>query len=156
MFAVPDLQIYRYMATAEPISSSSFQDRISMASRTTGWLTNSRGQRLYCVNFEPARPICRLFFHHGLAEHISRYENIFSRMSSNGVAIHSFDAHGHGRSEPSVKAERALVWQFKHLVSTSAAALPRPCWTALSHSFTGWVFCMGICRSMTLSRLLDR
>lgn len=110
-----------------------------MASRTTGWLTNSRGQRLYCVHFEPARPICRLFFHHGLAEHISRYDNIFSRMSSNGIAIHSFDAHGHGRSEPSVKAERALVWQFKHLVSPSATALRAPClrWTSVL-VFTSW------------------
>ena len=30
--------------------------------------------------------------------------------------MHSFDAHGHGRSEPLEKADRALVWSFKHLL----------------------------------------
>ncbi len=74
------------------------------------WLVNKRGQKLYCVSFEPLdkKPFATLFFHHGLAEHISRYDEgvpltnsefhlamqllavhaVFTRMSQNGVAVH--------------------------------------------------------------------
>lgn len=79
-------------------------------------ITNARGQKLFIKHYEPKVPFARLFFHHGLAEHVSRYDKLFERMSSAGVAIHSFDAHGHGQSEPTAKSERALVWKFKHLV----------------------------------------
>jgi len=86
------------------------------AARSFATLTNARGQKLFVTHYEPRNPFARLFFHHGLAEHVSRYDKLFERISRAGIAIHSFDAHGHGLSEPKSKAERALVWQFKHLV----------------------------------------
>ncbi|GAX72846.1 hypothetical protein CEUSTIGMA_g301.t1 [Chlamydomonas eustigma] len=89
-----------------------------MKDKLESWIVNKRGQRLYCKKFEPLtqRPIARLYFHHGLSEHASRYDKVFSRMSDSGITVCTYDAHGHGKSDPHEKLERSLVWQFKHLV----------------------------------------
>jgi acylglycerol lipase len=90
--------------------------------KTEGWLVNKRNQKLKTVTFSPSKtPLARLLFHHGLAEHCGRYEKVFSRLSEmHGIEVHSFDAHGHGESEPQAKDERALVWSFSHLLDDLA------------------------------------
>lgn len=88
------------------------------AHKSEGWLLNKRGQRLYTASFIPPKgpPTALLFFHHGLGEHISRYDKVFGRMSEHGIAVHVFDAHGHGKSGPPAPRERAYVSKFQHLV----------------------------------------
>ena len=41
---------------------------------------------------------------------------VFSQFSAAGIAVHSFDAHGHGRSEPSRPDDRCLVQNYIDLV----------------------------------------
>ena len=85
--------------------------------KTEGWLVNKRNQKLKTVKFSPgSKAKARLLFHHGLAEHSGRYDKVFGRLSEHGIEVHSFDAHGHGSSEPQAKDERALVWSFSHLL----------------------------------------
>lgn len=85
--------------------------------------TNARGQTLHTVQMMPAGlPKAVLVWHHGLGEHCGRYLPMFRRMAEEGgVAAFSFDAHGHGKSEPADKAQRALIWRFDDLVRTQAA-----------------------------------
>lgn len=46
-----------------------------MVSITEGSFTNSRGQKLYTVQYLPdEQPKAALYFHHGLGEHIGRYK----------------------------------------------------------------------------------
>ena len=89
--------------------------------KSDGWVVNKRNQRLKTVCFSPSSaPLARLLFHHGLAEHCGRYDKVFSRLSElHGIEVVSFDAHGHGESEPLAKDhpdERALVWSFSQLI----------------------------------------
>ncbi|KAK9829537.1 hypothetical protein WJX72_006371 [[Myrmecia] bisecta] len=86
---------------------------------------NSRGQSLYAVSYFPARdgtpwpPKAVLLWHHGYGEHISRkkYVNFFTQLASAGIAVVSYDAHGHGKSEPAqVPSEKCLVNSWHHLV----------------------------------------
>ena len=44
---------------------------------------------------------------------------VFGYFSKAGVALHAYDAHGHGRSEPQDARDRCLIWSFDHLVSAS-------------------------------------
>ncbi|KAG1680800.1 hypothetical protein FOA52_008133 [Chlamydomonas sp. UWO 241] len=37
-------------------------------------------------------------------------------MSEAGIAVYGFDAHGHGKSDPAAKSERAYIEAFQHLV----------------------------------------
>eukprot|EP00798_Chlamydomonas_sp_ICE-L_P010662 gene10662-12344_t len=93
-----------------------------MSLKQESWLVNKRGHRLYTVSYTAAlaaksKPHARLFWHHGLGEHIGRYDKLFLRMADAGIYVYSFDAHGHGKSDPVAKAERALVMDYHHLVS---------------------------------------
>jgi hypothetical protein len=47
----------------------------AVGGKLEGVWVNKRGQKLYTVAFVPVRAQARLFFHHGLGEHISRYDN---------------------------------------------------------------------------------
>ncbi len=42
---------------------------------------------------------------------------VFQRFPEAGIALHAFDAHGHGRSDPQDARDRCLIWSFEHLVS---------------------------------------
>lgn len=78
---------------------------------------NRRNQRLHCVSYLPeeqAFPFCVLIWHHGYGEHSSRYRPVMKRMADNGVAIFTYDCHGHGQSDPA--SPRALVNKFEYLV----------------------------------------
>lgn len=41
---------------------------------------------------------------------------VFESIAKAGIALHSFDAHGHGLSEPLDKPSRALIWDFQWMV----------------------------------------
>jgi len=111
--------------------------RAAAAGKAESWHVNKRGQRLYTVKFAPVRPpVARFFFHHGVGEHCGRYDKVFNRMSESGIAVYSFDAHGHGKSEPQEFAERAFVEKFPHLMddfqgvidsAMDKGELPVPC-----------------------------
>lgn len=45
----------------------------------------------------------------------------FSVLAAGGIAVHSFDAHGHGKSEPAAKRDRVYVNKFSDLVSLTLA-----------------------------------
>jgi len=74
-----------------------------------GSFVNSRSQSLFAINLPPkedtaatpSRPRAMLVFAHGIGEHCCRpgYARLFERLSDAGVDVHSFDHHGHGRSD---------------------------------------------------------
>jgi len=43
---------------------------------------------------------------------------VFRRWAAAGIAVHTYDCHGHGRSEPHEEWDRFLIWDFNHLVSS--------------------------------------
>lgn len=82
-----------------------------------GEFTNARGQKIFTVQYKPEGkvPSAAIIFCHGYGEHVGRYDEVFNLIASSGIAVHSFDAHGHGKSEPRDEASRCLVWNFDHL-----------------------------------------
>ncbi len=88
--------------------------------KTASTFTNSRQQKLAAVQVlpkPPAKAVARLFFQHGVGEHVGRYTRVFDALAERGVAVFAFDAHGHGLSEPKADADRCLIWSFSHLVN---------------------------------------
>ncbi|GLI70036.1 hypothetical protein VaNZ11_014774, partial [Volvox africanus] len=83
-----------------------------------GNFLNRRNQRLHTLTYSPTRqpPQAILFLHHGLAEHCGRYDKVCRYLAEQGIAVHTFDAHGHGKSEPLAADSRALVDSYAHLV----------------------------------------
>lgn len=58
-------------------------------------------------------PLAVLVWHHGIAEHIGRYREVFTRLAEAGVAVYAGDVVGHGRSE----GARALILSYREAVS---------------------------------------
>ncbi|CAL5222462.1 g4830 [Coccomyxa viridis] len=88
-----------------------------MTNKQSGTFINGRGQTLYTVEFVPVKPPkALLIFHHGYGEHTGRYDYVFGEIAKAGIAVHSYDCHGHGRSEPLEERDRALIWHFHHVV----------------------------------------
>lgn len=88
--------------------------------------TNGRGQELLGVEHLPpggaAAAKAALVWHHGVCEHSGRYAPVFDLMAArHGVAVYTFDAHGHGRSQPDGGGERCLVSRFDDLVDDAYA-----------------------------------
>ena len=46
---------------------------------------------------------------------------VFSSLAAAGISVHSYDAHGHGQSEPRGKKDRAFVRKFSDLVSVTCS-----------------------------------
>ena len=44
---------------------------------------------------------------------------VFGLAAEAGIALHALDCHGHGRSEPTAERDRALIWDFQHVVRTA-------------------------------------
>ena len=44
---------------------------------------------------------------------------VFGLAAAAGIALHALDCHGHGRSEPLEERDRALIWDFQHVVRPS-------------------------------------
>uniref|UniRef100_A0A7S0WRQ0 Serine aminopeptidase S33 domain-containing protein n=1 Tax=Chlamydomonas leiostraca TaxID=1034604 RepID=A0A7S0WRQ0_9CHLO len=92
---------------------------ISTANFSSLKCINSRKQALHTETYLPAgrAPIATLVWHHGYGEHIGRYKQVFERIANSGIAICTYDAHGHGKSEPrEPTSERAVVWNFNDLI----------------------------------------
>ncbi|KAK9805999.1 hypothetical protein WJX73_002649 [Symbiochloris irregularis] len=85
--------------------------------RREGEFVNGRGHKLYTLSYTPSSstPRALFMFHHGYGEHVGRYEPVFEWLAQAGVAVHTYDAHGHGRSEPSEEWDRHLIWDFQHM-----------------------------------------
>eukprot|EP00877_Chromochloris_zofingiensis_P002614 jgi/Chrzof1/12353/Cz06g31170.t1 len=79
---------------------------------------NDRGQKLSACQYAPesGNVIARLIWHHGLGEHCGRYQHVFSQLAAAGIAVYSYDAFGHGQSEPADPNQRCLIWKFQQLV----------------------------------------
>lgn len=90
-----------------------------MATPIESTWTNARGQRLHSIAYAPSTPRALVCFHHGYAEHIGRYHAVFSALSAKGLAVHSYDAHAHGRSEPLEEKKRVFINRFSDLVRAS-------------------------------------
>jgi acylglycerol lipase len=41
---------------------------------------------------------------------------VFKHMADAGVAVYTYDVHGHGRSEPNGPGDRGLITDYTHLV----------------------------------------
>ncbi|GBF98423.1 alpha beta-hydrolase [Raphidocelis subcapitata] len=81
--------------------------------------TNGRGQDMLGVEYLPAGgkpPAASLLWLHGICEHSGRYAPVFQHIAELGVAVYTFDAHGHGRSHPQEPGERCLINRFDDLV----------------------------------------
>ena len=42
---------------------------------------------------------------------------VLSNLAHSGIVVEAQEAHGHGTSEPTGDNDKALVWDFNHLVS---------------------------------------
>jgi acylglycerol lipase len=93
---------------------------------TTGTFVNKKGQKLVtCCYPAQGKAIANLFWHHGLGEHSGRrgYVELFNKLAGSGIEVHTFDCHGHGKSEPTAPADRAVIWRFEDLVSSKTSVL---------------------------------
>ena len=50
---------------------------------------------------------------------------VFSRIADAGIAVFTYDAHGHGKSEPLKDSERCLVNRFDDLVRVCCVCVSR-------------------------------
>ena len=58
--------------------------------------------------YKRRRPLC--------SQTLLAHPAVFERLAKAGIAVHSYDCHGHGRSEPQEERSRALIWRFHHVV----------------------------------------
>ena len=80
----------------------------------------SRLLKLSSFNSETPPPEMPLYLHISGVHGIS----VWAQMAENGIAVHTFDAHGHGRSQPREAEERAMIWRFEDLVMTCFITSP--------------------------------
>ncbi|KAH9097011.1 hypothetical protein Ae201684P_011741 [Aphanomyces euteiches] len=68
---------------------------------STGTFVNDRNETLWYQKYIPEKTDLRgiLVFLHGILEHSSRYNELFTLLASEGFAVYTFDIIGHGRSE---------------------------------------------------------
>lgn len=126
-----------------------------------GQFVNGRGQQLYTVTWTPdAQPVAKIVFHHGYGEHVRRYDAVFEAIAAEGIAVYSYDCHGHGRSQPKADNERFLVHSFKHLLDDYEAFIRHvrqqqptsvPLF-AMGHSMGGLVAVEGVLRDQSLAQ----
>jgi acylglycerol lipase len=71
--------------------------------------TSAKGHKLFTVTVLPdGPPAACLCWHHGVAEHIGRYKQVFQQFAEAGIAVFSGDIVGHGKSE----GHRALIESY--------------------------------------------
>jgi len=57
------------------------------------------GLRLFTQSWVPPKAEKHLIIHHGFGEHSDRYGNVLQVLEDQRIAVYSFDARGHGRSQ---------------------------------------------------------
>lgn len=61
-------------------------------------IRTSDGIKLFTRSWVVEDPKAVVYFHHGLGEHIDRYDSVFKKFTEEGIQVHGFDARGHGRT----------------------------------------------------------
>ncbi|KAJ3121546.1 hypothetical protein HK100_012336 [Physocladia obscura] len=57
------------------------------------------GHQVYYNIWKPTGPVkARILAFHGLGEHVSRYEHVFTRFAESGILVKGMDWRGHGRT----------------------------------------------------------
>ncbi|KAB5545648.1 Alpha/Beta hydrolase protein [Coniochaeta sp. 2T2.1] len=80
------------------------------------------GKSLYTKSWLPdTTPKANLVFIHGFSDHINRYQNVFSRLASAGIAVHGYDQRGWGRSCASSPKERGLTGPTSRVLADMVA-----------------------------------
>ena len=69
------------------------------------------GLRLFTQSWVPQKPQKHLVIHHGFGEHSDRYGNVLDVLAGQKIAIYSFDARGHGRSQGK-KGDSAGIFRY--------------------------------------------
>lgn len=83
-----------------------------------GKRVSKSGNTLHTVKYLPERerPKAAFCFHHGLGEHVGRYNTIFQKMADSGIAVFSGDVIGHGKSS----GERVYFGSLDQLIEDFA------------------------------------
>lgn len=68
-------------------------------SENMGNIAASDGLKLFCRQFPVSNERARLLLVHGLGEHCGRYAHVIERLNGKGIAVHTYDHRGHGKSE---------------------------------------------------------
>lgn len=72
-----------------------------------------KGHKLFTVTVLPDEPpVAILCWHHGVGEHVGRYEKVFERLARERIAVYSGDSVGHGKSE----GDRAYIEDYEEMV----------------------------------------
>mmetsp|Transcript_22991 Transcript_22991/g.50466 ORF Transcript_22991/g.50466 Transcript_22991/m.50466 type:complete len:315 (-) Transcript_22991:187-1131(-) len=89
-----------------------------MVKYSEGSFVNSRKQKLFTVSYVPdSAPSGVVLFQHGLGEYVGRYKDFFQRLAEQAnVAVHAFDTHGHGKSEPTDEKGRFFCAAYEHFI----------------------------------------
>ncbi|KAI0738056.1 lysophospholipase [Daedaleopsis nitida] len=72
---------------------------IDLSSFTEAWLEGPYGHKSYTRTYPaPTAPEAILVYVHGFADHISRYEDVHSIFSQQGITVFAYDLRGFGRT----------------------------------------------------------
>ncbi len=63
-----------------------------------GLLSTLDNKQLVTYSWKSKEPVAKLIFHHGLGEHVKRYDAIFTRFAEEGISVTGYDARGHGET----------------------------------------------------------
>ena len=88
---------------------------------TTHFVRTDDGLALYKEGWLPSDPKAIVLLLHGYGEHSGRYGHVVQRLKEQGLAVHSFDQRGHGRSE----GERANIRDFGELIGDANEVFSR-------------------------------
>lgn len=71
-----------------------------MANIEEGWLECGDGVKLHtkCWKIPDDQVKAVVYIHHGLGDHISRYEQLASKFNAARFDVYGFDARGHGKT----------------------------------------------------------
>ncbi|KAJ9069579.1 hypothetical protein DSO57_1017210 [Entomophthora muscae] len=81
------------------IFSGSLNSKQEGPTVTDGYFTNNIHVEVYARTWTPIeKPVANLVFVHGHAEHVNRYNNVFSEFTKSGIKVHAFDQVGCGKT----------------------------------------------------------
>lgn len=78
-----------------------------------GQFQDSKGYTFYTRSWLVEEPLATVYLHHGLGEHVARYDEMAAKFGEAGFEVHGFDARGFGgssRLNPGKKAGHAGDW----------------------------------------------
>ncbi|KAF9000355.1 alpha/beta-hydrolase [Hymenopellis radicata] len=69
---------------------------------TESWLVGPQSTKFYTRHYRAASPKAAIVFVHGFAEHCSRYIEIHTQLTDNGVSVFTYDQRGYGNTAQDV------------------------------------------------------